>query len=185
MDSFLDITDRKRMEEELRIKDFAIASSINGIVIGDLEGNITYVNDSFMQLWGGKDPSEVIGKSALSFAQSEEEAAKIFQAVYESGNWFGEIIAKRKDGKPLALQITASMVKNEDGKPICLMCSFIDITERKITEQKLQRAYESLEHRVEERTEELVKANIRLKKRDGRTKTGRAKPHSEGRGIES
>jgi DNA-binding CsgD family transcriptional regulator len=117
-----------------------------------------------MRLWGGKDPSEVIGKSALSFAQSEEEAAKIFQVVYESGNWFGEIIAKRKDGKPLALQLTASMVKNEGGKPICLMCSFIDITERKITEQKLQRAYESLEHRVEERTEELVKANIRLKK---------------------
>jgi PAS domain S-box-containing protein len=164
MDSFVDITDRKRMEEELKIKDFAIASSINGIAIGDLEGNITYVNDSFMQLWGGKDPSEVIGKSALSFAQSEEEASKIFQVVYESGNWFGEIIAKRKDGKSVALQITASMVKNEDGKPICLMCSFIDITERKITEQKLQRAYESLEHRVEERTEELVKANIRLKK---------------------
>jgi PAS domain S-box-containing protein len=164
MDSFLDITDRKRMEEELKIKDFAIASSINGIVIGDLKGNITYVNESFMQLWGGKDPSEVIGKSALSFAQSEEEAAKILQAVYESENWFGEIIAKRKDGKPLALQLTASMVKNKDGKPICLMCSFIDITERKITEQKLQRAYESLEHRVEERTEELVKANIRLKR---------------------
>ncbi len=164
MDSFLDITDRKRMEEELKIKDFAIASSINGIAIGDLEGNITYVNDSFMRLWGGKNPSEVTGKSALSFAQSEEEAARIFQIVSESGNWFGEIIAKRKDGKLLALQLTASMVKNDDGKPICLMCSFIDITERKITEQKLQRAYESLEHRVEERTEELVKANIRLKK---------------------
>jgi PAS domain S-box-containing protein len=164
MDSFVDITDRKRMEEELKIKDFAIASSINGIAIGDLEGNITYINNSFMQLWGGKDPSEVIGKSALSFAQSEEEAASIFQIVNESGNWFGEIIAKRKDGKPIAVQLTASMVKNEDGNPICLMCSFIDITERKITEQKLQRAYESLEDRVEERTEELVKANIRLKK---------------------
>ena len=164
MDSFVDITDRKRMEEELRIKDFAIASSINGIAIGDLNGNITYVNDSFMRLWGGKDESEVLGKSALSFAQSQNEADMIFHSVLEKGNWFGEIIAIRKDGKPIALQITASMVKNDDGNPICLMCSFVDITERKITEQKLQRAYESLEQRVEERTEELVKANIRLKK---------------------
>ncbi|MDX9762508.1 MAG: LuxR C-terminal-related transcriptional regulator, partial [Desulfomonilia bacterium] len=38
------------------------------------------------------------------------------------------------------------------------------ITERKISEQKLQKAYESLEQRVEERTEELVRANIRLKR---------------------
>ena len=164
MDSFVDITERKHMEEELKIKDFAIASSINGIAIGDLNGNITYVNNSFMRLWGGNDPSEVLGKSALSFAQSKKEADMIFHSVLEKGDWFGEIIAVRRDGKPIALQITASMVKNDDGKPICLMCSFVDITERKITEQKLQRAYESLEQRVEERTEELVKANIRLKK---------------------
>jgi len=164
MDSFVDITERKHMEEELKIKDFAIASSINGIAIGDLNGNITYVNNSFMRLWGGNDVSEVLGKSALSFAQSKNEADMIFHSVLEKGDWFGEIIAVRKDGKPIALQITASMVNNDDGKPICLMCSFVDITERKITEQKLQRAYESLEQRVEERTEELVKANIRLKK---------------------
>lgn len=164
MDSFVDITDRKRMEEELRVKDFAIASSINGIVIGDLEGKISYVNDSFLRLWGGKDLSEIIGKSALTFAQSQEEATAILKAVYEKGNWFGEIIAKRRDGRPLALQITASMVKNDDGNPICLMCSFVDITERKIAEQKLQRAYETLEQRVEERTEEIIRTNIRLKR---------------------
>jgi PAS domain S-box-containing protein len=164
MDSFVDLTDRKRMEEELRIKDFAIASSINGIIIGNLDGIITYTNNSFCKIWGGSDPSEVIGKSALSFAQSEEEAAEILKAVYDKGNWFGEIIAKRKDGKLIALQITASIVKNDDGRPICLMCSLVDITERKNAEQKLQRAYETLEQRVEERTEEIIRANIRLKR---------------------
>ncbi|HOS97048.1 MAG TPA: PAS domain S-box protein [Deltaproteobacteria bacterium] len=164
MDSFVDITDRKRMEEELKVKDFAIASSINGIAIGDLEGTITYVNQAFLQLWGGTDPAEVIGKSALTFAQSQEDAAAILKSVYDKGNWMGEIIGIKKDGKPLAVQLSANMVKDDDGKPICLMCSFVDTTERKIAEQKLQRAYESLEQRVEERTEELVRANIRLKK---------------------
>jgi hypothetical protein len=37
MDSFVDLTDRKRIEEELKIKDFCIASSIDGIGIIDLE----------------------------------------------------------------------------------------------------------------------------------------------------
>jgi len=164
MDSFVDITDRKNMEEELRVKDSAIASSINGIAIGDLEGNITYVNEAFVRLWGGKRDAEVLGKSALSFAQSQEDALKILEAVYEKGNWFGEIIATKKNGTPMAVQLSANMVTNEDGTPICLMCSFVDITDKKITEQKLQKAYESLEQRVEERTEELVRANIRLKR---------------------
>ena len=164
MDSFVDITYRKKMEEELRVKDFAISSSINGIAIGDLQGNITYVNDAFLRMWGGKDPSEVLGKSALTFAQSREDADAILQTVLAKGTWFGEIIAVKKNRTPIAVQLSASMVKDENGRPICLLCSFVDITERKLTEQKLQKAYESLEQRVEERTEELVRANIRLKR---------------------
>lgn len=164
MDSFVDITGRKRMEEELKIKDFAIASSINGIVIGDLEGTITYVNDAFLELWGGSSPEEVIGRSALTFAKSSEEAEKILQAVIEQGNWKGEITARKKNGSLLAVQLSANMVRNADGAPICLMASLVDISERMVAEQKLQRAYEGLEQRVEERTKELVRANIRLKK---------------------
>ncbi len=164
MDSFVDITERKRMEEDLRIRDFAISSSINGIAIGDLEGNITYVNESFVRLWGGKDPSEVLGKSALTFAQSQADAEAILETVLTRGTWFGEIIAIKKNHTPIAVQLSANMVKDEQGRPICLLCSFVDITERKLTEQKLQKAYESLEQRVEERTEELVRANIRLKR---------------------
>ncbi len=164
MDSFVDITERKRMEEEMRVKDFAISSSINGIAIGDLEGNITYVNDAFLRLWGGSDISEVLGKSALTFAQSQNEAIKILDSVLNTGTWFGEIIAIKKNGSPIAVQLSANMVKNDNSRPICLLCSFVDITERKIAEQKLQKAYESLEQRVENRTEELVRMNIRLKK---------------------
>jgi len=164
MDSFVDITERKKMEEELRIKDFAISSSINGIAIGDLEGNITYVNEAFMKLWGGRDASEVLGKSALTFAQSQGDAVRILEVVLTTGTWFGEIIAIKRNGTPIAVQLSANMVRNDDGQPVCLLCSFVDITERKITEQKLQKAYESLEQRVEERTEELVRMNIRLKK---------------------
>lgn len=164
MDSFVDITDRKRMEEDLRIRDFAITSSINGIAIGDMEGNITYVNDAFLRLWGGEYPSEVLGKSALTFAQSQDEAERIFRELLEKGSWVGEIIAKRKDGRPMAVQLSANTVTDHDGRPLCLMCSFVDVTERKITEQKLQQAYETLEQRVLERTEELLRANIRLQR---------------------
>ena len=49
---------RKRAEEAMRIKDSAIASSINAIAISDLEGNLDYVNPSFLKLWGYDDDKE-------------------------------------------------------------------------------------------------------------------------------
>ena len=50
--SFVDITRARQAFEELRIKDYAIASSINAIAFGDLDGRITYVNEAFLRLWG-------------------------------------------------------------------------------------------------------------------------------------
>jgi PAS domain S-box-containing protein len=49
------ITDRKRAEEMLRLRNVAIESSINGIAFVDVEGNLFYVNDSFLKLWGYSD----------------------------------------------------------------------------------------------------------------------------------
>ena len=62
-----DITEREKTEEELRIKESAIASSISAIVITDLKGNLTYANPFFVKLWGYMNEKEVLGKSCLSF----------------------------------------------------------------------------------------------------------------------
>ncbi len=48
---FEDITRRKKVEEALQLKDFAIISSINAIAISDLSGNLTYINPAFLSLW--------------------------------------------------------------------------------------------------------------------------------------
>ena len=62
-----DITDRKRIEEILRVKDSAIASSLNAIAMADLQGRLTYVNPAFLRLWGYDDEHEVLGRSVLDF----------------------------------------------------------------------------------------------------------------------
>jgi PAS domain S-box-containing protein len=162
MDSFIDITDRKKMEEELRIKDFAIASSIDPIMIGDLMGTITYVNDAFLKLWGDNDLSEVIGKSAISFAKNQQLAQKAMEKVLIDGKWYGELDGIRKDGAVITTLISANLVTNAREEPICMMATFMDITDRKKTEKALEKANEALETKVAERTRELVMANQRL-----------------------
>jgi len=162
MDSFVDITDRKKMEEELRIKDFAVSSSIQGIIIGDLLGNITYINQAFLEMWGDDNTSEIIGKSAISFARDQKQAERAVEAVLDKGYWSDELDVIIKNGSIITVLVSANLVTDADNNPICMMASFVDITDRKIAEVKLEAANEELEARVTERTRELLRANERL-----------------------
>ncbi|GAI66735.1 unnamed protein product, partial [marine sediment metagenome] len=47
-----DITERKNSQRKLRTMESAIAKSINAIALADLKGNLTFVNSSFLKMWG-------------------------------------------------------------------------------------------------------------------------------------
>ncbi len=135
---YRDITDRKLAEESLRVKNQAIASSINGIAIADVEGNLTYVNDSFLQMWGYDDQQEIVGQPAVAFWQTTSQASSVQDMVRSQGSWIGELVAKRKDGSTFDVHLSTSTVIDEDGKPVCVMASFVDISDRKQVEDALR-----------------------------------------------
>jgi PAS domain S-box-containing protein len=162
--SFVDITRARQAFEELRIKDYAIASSINAIAFGDLDGRITYVNEAFLRLWGGDDVSEVLGQTIFTFAQSEQDVERILRHVFAQGNWQGEVTGKAKDGRAVTVQLSAHLVTDEQGRPICLMCSLVDITEKNRAQEDLRQTLDELEQRVAGRTIELTEANEKLRR---------------------
>jgi PAS domain S-box-containing protein len=132
-----DITERKRAEEVLMIKDHAISTSNSAIAFGDLNANLTYVNDSFIKMWGYEDGEEVLGTHGAEFVESKEDANEIIQTLIANGGWTGEAVARRKDGSLFNTHLSASLVKDVAGNPVCMMASFIDITERKRAEEAL------------------------------------------------
>ncbi len=140
MDSFIDITERKKMEEELLIKDRAIASSLQGFAITDLEGKIIYINDAAARMWGADDPSEILGRSALELAQSYEQAVEVLNEILENGSWEGEIAGEKKDGSHIIVRFSSSIVYNDKGEPICIVDSFVDITQQKKAEEALKKS---------------------------------------------
>lgn len=137
-----DITDRKLAEQELIIKDSAIASSINGIGIANLNGNITYANRAFLRMFGYKDDSEILNKPIEVFAHGNPKELEVIRevklALSKDGMWIGETRPKRRDGTLFDAQMTANVVTDRYGRPICLMTSFLDITQRKQAERDLK-----------------------------------------------
>lgn len=130
--------ERRRTEQELRIKDNAIASSISGIVIFDLNGIVTYANDAAVILWGYDSPDEMPGRSMNELLTERVQGSSLLSSLYETGAYIGEIEARKKDGSSFIGQAYASDIIDSQGRPVCLMASVMDITETKRAQEALQ-----------------------------------------------
>lgn len=129
-----DVTERKKAEEELRIKDSAIASSIAGIAITDLDGKIAYANRALLEIIGF-DEAEILGKPPDLLVSDGTIVAEAMETVRDTGSWQGEVKVNRKDGSIVDVFAMLNAVTDAGGKPICLMASIMDITERKKAER--------------------------------------------------
>jgi PAS domain S-box-containing protein len=129
-----DITARKKMENELHIKEYAFASSVAGLAIADLAGNLTYVNPALCRM-SGYLPAEVIGRPGRLFFADGPAGVAALRDVIEKGSWEGDLAFRRKDGSVFVAQAAASLARDDSGTPVCLMASLMDINERKRAEQ--------------------------------------------------
>ena len=157
-----DITERIATEASLRVKDAAIASSISGIAISDISARVTYANDAFVRMWGYETADEVVGMSIRDFVQDPATVAPAVEAARTAGSWIGEFVARRKDGTTFQAQLAANRADDKDGHPVCLLASFLDISERRKAVDRIHELNTELEQRVRERTAELEAANREL-----------------------
>lgn len=130
--------ERRRTEQELRIKNNAIASSISGIVIFDLNGIVTYANDAAVVLWGYDSPDEMPGLSMNELLAQRIQGSSLLGSLYETGAFIGEIEAIKKDGSFFIGQAYASDIIDEQGHPVCLMASVMDVTETRRAQEALE-----------------------------------------------
>lgn len=144
-----DITEKKKIEEELKIKDIVFKESQASNSIADKNGILKQVNSTFLKLVGCSHEKEVVGRPVLDFFKNVEDGNKLLEILTKKGEWRGEINVKRKDDGFLLAYGSATTIKNEKGEVIGYQSSMYDITDRKNAERKLKESEEKYHSVVE------------------------------------
>ncbi len=124
---------------ELLVKNHAINTSINAIVLADLDARVTWVNATFLSMWGYQESRDVIGSHLLEY-WTGEEARGALDNLPRTAGWRGEFTARRRDGSAVSVEVSASLIRNESGTAIGIMTSFVDITERRRLQTQILQA---------------------------------------------
>lgn len=138
--SLFDITELKLKEKLLKISSKGISSAFEGIIITDLEGNILQANSAFIKMTGYTE-KEVIGQKPVilhSRKQNEKFYKELWKTLTETGQWSGELLAKKKNKRLFPAFLAISSVKNTDGDVINYIAYYHDLTLVKKQEQQIE-----------------------------------------------
>jgi len=144
---FRDITDRRRVEEQLHLQTSALSAAANGILITDRTGRILWINPAFSRLTG-YDAIEAIGKTPALFKSDKHEPAfykNLWSIILSGKAWQGELINRRKDGSLYHEEMTITPVLDENGGILNFVAIKQDISQRKQFEQELARERDFLQ----------------------------------------
>ncbi|MBN3895863.1 MAG: EAL domain-containing protein [Nostoc sp. NOS(2021)] len=133
----------------------------DGYLVTNTTGTIQEANHAAATLLGVHQ-KYLVGKPLILFiAQADRQSFNSqMNNLQELKDW--EINLQSRGGTPFPASVKASAVYDLEGKPLGWRWLLCNISERKQAEEMLHRAYDDLEIRVAERTEELVKTNQQL-----------------------
>jgi two-component system cell cycle sensor histidine kinase/response regulator CckA len=141
----LDITERKRAEDEKQ-KFFTLVEYCRDfIAVADLHDNVEYVNPAGRAMLGIPNSERVNQTHSIDYVDPVDlplVRETILPALYSSGHWQGELrFRHRQTGKSLPMDFVGFQVKDQaTGEPRFVATVSRDMSERLALEQKLRQA---------------------------------------------
>lgn len=157
--SFVDISERKRTEYELRrtredlerrVKEKTLQLqrqadlldlAYDAIIVRDMSGKITFWSLGAEKMYGWKK-TEALGcvGSELLKTQASSSLSDLEQRVAKKGHWEGELRQIRKDGTAIVVSSRHVVQKDQDGRPVAFLETNSDVTEQVRLGEQLREA---------------------------------------------
>jgi len=135
-----DVTESKKVEEDLLMFKLGIERSSEAIFITHIDGKIIYINPSFEKIYG-YNKEEVLGKkpNILKSGLLPPEAYKSYwDTLLAKKVVSGELINKTRDGRFLNIESSANPILNNEGNIIGFLAIQRNITQRRRAEKALR-----------------------------------------------
>jgi len=136
----VEISQRRKAEEGMRLSAKVFENNSEAIMIADAQHKVVSVNRAFTEITGYAE-DEVLGKDPRllsSGRQTKEFYKNFYETLYSQDRWRGEIWNKRKNGEIFPQWSTISVLRNEKGEVTHHIAVYLDITERKKEEERIQ-----------------------------------------------
>jgi PAS domain S-box-containing protein len=164
LESFVDISERKRSEEALQESEKqyrSIFESFEDLYFQtDLYGRIQIVSPSVTRL-AGYDPDELIGQSVALVYADEEERKKLVKALTVTGRVSNfEAVMYKKTGEEIVASLNARLMYDKKDKPVGVEGVIRDVTEIKHAEEQLKAFNRELELAIERANHMALQASV-------------------------
>jgi len=136
---FRDISEERRADETMRIAAIAFEAQ-EGMLITDADKRILRVNKAFTRITG-YTAEEAIGQTPALLKSGHHDAAfyqDMWASLHRKGRWKGEIWNRRKNGEFYPEWLSISTVRDRQGKVSHYVAAFLDITQRKKAEERVE-----------------------------------------------
>ncbi len=135
-----DISERKRLLQELKLVGEVFKNTGEGIVITDPEGTIVDVNDAYCRIMG-YEREQIIGQNPRMVGSGRHDKAfyeEMWRAIREDGQWLGEVWDRRSNGEVFPKWLNISTVYNDEREITHYVGTFSDISALKDVQEQLQ-----------------------------------------------
>jgi diguanylate cyclase (GGDEF)-like protein/PAS domain S-box-containing protein len=132
-----DITERKRIEERLRLAATVFETITEGILVTGANGHIIMSNPAFTAI-SGYTSDEVVGKMPSILSSGHHDAQfyeQMWKDLIEKGKWIGEVWNRRKNGDVYVEWLSIAAVRDSNNNIVQYVAVFNDITKRKQIEE--------------------------------------------------
>ena len=136
----IDITERKRLEDELRLNATVFDNSSEGMAVLRADGTVLTINQAFTTI-SGHTRDDAVGHP-MPLLEDHDKSGGFFirmkQHVDRDGSWQGEAPGQRKGGEIYPTWLSVAAVRDSLGAPTHYVVAFSDLSQKKQNEERIQ-----------------------------------------------